>query len=326
MFTKITHEVRGKKVKIVFPEGMDDRIVEAVSQLKEDDIVEPIVLGVKEEVLALAKKIGVKFEGIEIIDPKTYEKFDVLLEQLVDIRKGKNTAEELGEWLCKGNYFGTMLVKAGLADGLVGGATYSTADTVRPSLQIVKTKPGVKSVSSSFVMARGGASGEKYIFSDCAIVVDPTSEQLAEIAVQSAETARVFGIDPKVAMLSFSTKGSAKSERADKVVEATKVLDEMNVDFEYDGELQFDAAFVESVGQKKAPESNVAGKATVFIFPSLEAGNIGYKIAQRLGNFEAVGPILQGLAAPINDLSRGCSVEDVYNLTLITASQALQQK
>lgn len=318
MFEQMISQIKGEKIKIVYPEGMDERIVEACSRLKEDDLVQPIIIGNPEEVKALADKIGVSIEGIELVDPSNYDQKEMLLKQLVEIRNGKNTEEELSAWLDKGNYLGTMMVKAGLADGLVGGATYSTGDTVRPSLQIVKTKPGISKVSSAMVMVR---EDEKYIFGDCAINIDPTSADLAEMAEECAKTARVFGIEPRVALLSFSTMGSGKSPQADKVANAKVILDGIETDFAYDGELQFDAAFVPSVGKKKAPNSTVAGNANTFVFPSLESANIGYKLVQRLAGFDAVGPVLQGLNAPINDLSRGCSVDDVYKLSIITAMQ-----
>jgi phosphate acetyltransferase len=318
MFEQMISQIKGERIKIVYPEGMDERIVEACAKLKEEDLLEPIIIGNPSEVKALAQKIGVSIEGIELVDPTSYEQKGMLLEQLTEIRNGKNTEEELTAWLEKGNYLGTMMVKAGLADGLVGGATYSTGDTVRPSLQIVKTKPGISKVSSSMVMVRGD---EKYIMGDCAINIAPTSEDLAEMAVECAKTAKVFGIDPRVALLSFSTMGSGKSPQSEKVANAKLILDQTETDFAYDGELQFDAAFVPSVGKKKAPNSEVAGSANTFVFPSLEAANIGYKLVQRLAGFDAVGPILQGLNAPINDLSRGCSVDDIYKLSIITAMQ-----
>src|SRR5699024_10032197 len=213
----------------------------------------------------------------------------------------------------------TMLVYMNQADGLVSGAAHSTADTVRPALQIIKTKEGIHRTSGVFVMVRGE---EKYLFADCAINIAPSSEELAEIAVASAETAELFAVDPRIAMLSFSTKGSAQSEETDKVRYAVNLAKEKQPHFAIDGELQFDAAFVPEVAGKKAPDSVLEGNANVFIFPSLEAGNIGYKMVERLGGFEAVGPVLQGLNSPVNDLSRGCSTEDVYNLALITAAQA----
>ncbi len=212
------------------------------------------------------------------------------------------------------------MVKAGLADGLVGGATYSTADTVRPALQLVKTKPGASIVSSALLMIK---NDEQLMFGDCAINPDPNAEQLAEIAIQSAETARVFGLEPRVGLLSFSTNGSASHDNVTKVQEAKKILDNKDVAFEYEGEIQFDAAYVPAIGEKKFPGSKVAGKVNTFVFPDLQSGNIGYKIAERLGGYEALGPVLQGLNAPINDLSRGCSADDIYKLAIITASQTL---
>lgn len=220
------------------------------------------------------------------------------------------------------NYFGTMLVYTGKADGLVSGAVFSTGDTVRPALQIIKTRPGVSRTSGAMLML--GQNGEKYMFADIAINITLEPQELAEVAVETAKTARIFDIDPKVAMLSFSTMGSAKHELAERVAEATKIAKELAPDLALDGEMQFDAAIAPEVGAKKAPNSPVAGKANVFIFPDLQAGNIGYKIAQRLGGYEAIGPILQGLNMPISDLSRGSNEEDIYKLSLITAAQALE--
>ncbi len=320
LFSIVKEKVAGKGLKIVFPEGLDERILRAVSRLKADNAVEPILIGNPDQVKSKAAELGVSLDGIEILEPATYPEFDLLVEKFVERRKGKATEEQARELLKDENYFGTMLVYVHKADGLVSGAAHSTADTVRPALQIIKTKPGVSRTSGAFIMVRGD---EKYVFADCAININLDAQGLAEVAVVSAETAKMFDIDPKVAMLSFSTKGSAKSEETEKVIEAVKLAKEMAPDLVVDGEFQFDAAFVPSVAAKKAPDSVIKGDANVFVFPSLEAGNIGYKIAQRLGNFEAVGPILQGLNAPVNDLSRGCNEEDVYNLALITAVQAL---
>ena len=241
--------------------------------------------------------------------------FDALLER----RKGKNTPEQVTEMLKDVSYFGTMLVYMGKADGMVSGAVHSTGATVRPALQIVKTKPGSHRISGAFLMIKGD---QRYIFADCAINIELDAPTMAEVAVQSAETAKLFGIDPKVALLSFSTKGSAKGDMVTKVADAAEKVHELAPDLAADGELQFDAAFVPEVGELKAPGSKVAGHANVFVFPSLEAGNIGYKIAQRFGGFTAVGPILQGLNAPIADLSRGCNEDDVYDVALITAARA----
>ena len=320
LFTKVQEKVAGKDVKIVFPEGMDERILVAVNNLAGNKVLKPIVVGNKEDIQAKAKELNLTLDGVDIFDPNTYEGMEELVQAFVERRKGKATEEQARKALLDENYFGTMLVYKGLADGLVSGAAHSTADTVRPALQIIKTKEGVKKTSGVFIMARGD---EQYVFADCAINIAPDSQDLAEIAIESANTAQMFDIDPRVAMLSFSTKGSAKSDETEKVAEAVKIAKEKAPELTLDGEFQFDAAFVPSVAEKKAPDSEIKGDANVFVFPSLGAGNIGYKIAQRLGGFEAVGPILQGLNMPVNDLSRGCNAEDVYNLALITAAQAL---
>jgi len=321
LFSVIKEKVTGKGVKIVFPEGLDERILRATVRLAQENILVPILLGDEKEIQQKAEALGLSLEGIEVINPHTYSDYDKLVDEFVERRKGKATREQALELLRDVNYFGTMLVYTKQADGLVSGAAHSTADTVRPALQIIKTRPGVKKTSGAFVMVRGD---EKYVFADCAINITLDAQDLAEIAVESARTARMFDIEPRVAMLSFSTKGSAKSEETEKVAEAARLAKELDPELVVDGEFQFDAAFVPSVAAKKAPGSVIQGDANVFIFPSLEAGNIGYKIAQRLGNFAAVGPILQGLNAPVNDLSRGCNEEDVYKLAMITAAQALK--
>ncbi|CAN7160574.1 phosphate acetyltransferase [Rossellomorea sp. LjRoot5] len=320
LFTTLTDKVKGKELKIVFPEGTDERILTAASRLSAAGILTPIVVGNVDEVNAKADQLGVKLDGCDVLDPASFAGMDELVKAFVERRKGKATEEDAKKILLDGNYFGTMLVYTGQAHGLVSGAVHSTADTVRPALQIIKTKEGVRKTSGVFIMVR---EDEKYVFADCAINITPDSQDLAEIAIESAKTADMFDIDPRVAMLSFSTKGSAKSPETEKVVEAVSLAKEKAPELTVDGEFQFDAAFVPSVAEKKAPGADIQGDANVFVFPSLEAGNIGYKIAQRLGNFEAVGPILQGLNAPVNDLSRGCNEEDVYKLALITAAQAL---
>jgi len=320
LFTGLKNKVSGQNSKIVFPEGLDERILTAVSRLASDKVMSPILIGNKSEIEAKAAEIGVSVDQVEIYDPHNFEGFDELVAAFVERRKGKATEEDARKILLDENYFGTMLVYTGKAQGLVSGAAHSTADTVRPALQIIKTKQGVKKTSGVFIMVRGD---EKYVFADCAINITPDSQDLAEIAIESAATAKMFDIEPRVAMLSFSTKGSAKSPETEKVMDAVTIAKQSKPDLTLDGEFQFDAAFVPSVAEKKAPDSVIKGDANVFVFPSLEAGNIGYKIAQRLGNFDAVGPILQGLNQPVNDLSRGCNADDVYKLALITAAQTL---
>ena len=326
LLSVLQDKLSGKNVKIVLPEGEDERVLIAATQLQKTDYVSPIVLGNKDNIKSLASKHALDLTQIEIIDPATSELKDELVDAFVERRKGKATKEQAVELLDNVNYFGTMLVYTGKAEGLVSGAAHSTGDTVRPALQIIKTKPGVSRTSGIFFMIKGD---EQYIFGDCAINPELDAQGLAEIAVESAKSAQSFGMNPKVAMLSFSTKGSAKSDDVTKVQEALKLAQEKAEADQLDhvvidGEFQFDAAIVPSVAEKKAPGAKIQGDANVFVFPSLEAGNIGYKIAQRLGGYDAVGPVLQGLNSPVNDLSRGCSTEDVYNLSIITAAQALQ--
>ena len=322
LFDEIAAKVKGQDKTIVFPEGADKRILGAAVRLKNDDLVEPILLGSKSEIEATANENNFDITGLQIIDPAAYPEADkkAMFDALLERRKGKNTPEQVEKMLEDVSYFGTMLVYMGKADGMVSGAVHSTGSTVRPALQIIKTKPNAHRISGAFLMQKGD---QRYIFADCAINIELDADTMAEVAVQSAETAKLFGIDPKVALLSFSTKGSAKGDMVTKVAEATEKVHEMEPELPADGEMQFDADVVPSVGELKAPGSKVAGHANVFIFPSLEAGNIGYKIAQRFGGFTAVGPILQGLNAPIADLSRGCSEDDAYKVAIITAAQAL---
>lgn len=322
LFADIKQQVGSHKPSIVLPEGTDERVLEAAVKLATDNVVEPIVIGNPDEIASLADKINVKIDDVTIYNPKTYAHLDAMVEAFVERRKGKATEEQARELLMDVNYFGTMLVYMEKADGLVSGAAHSTGDTVRPALQIIKTLPGIKRTSGVFIMVK---EDKKFVFGDCAINISPNEEELAEIATATADTAKLFGIDPKVAMLSFSTLGSASSQETQKVSAATKIAQESRPDLVIDGEFQFDAAFVPAVAQKKAPDSPLKGEANVFIFPSLESGNLGYKIAQRLGGYDAIGPILQGLNKPVNDLSRGCNVDDVYKLSLITAMQAITQ-
>ena len=330
MFENLVEILKANPRKIVYTEGADARILESAARLKKDGFLTPVLVGNVEEVKAAAAKGGFDIEGLEILDPLTYPGMDEMVDTMVELRKGKMSAEDCRAALSKGNYFGTMLVKMGKADALLGGATYSTADTVRPALQLVKTKKGANLVSSCFIMVRGE---EMLAMGDCAINISyedkldkegnvtlTAAAQLAEVAVETAKTAKVFGIDPKVAMLSYSTKGSGKGPAVDLVRNATAIAKEMAPDVAIYGEIQFDAAVSPVVGQLKFPGSKVAGYANTFIFPEIQSGNIGYKIAQRLGGFAAYGPILQGLNAPINDLSRGCDAEEVYQMSIITAA------
>ncbi|MGP6389332.1 phosphate acetyltransferase [Streptococcus dysgalactiae] len=325
LFGGLREKILGKNMKIVFPEGNDERVVRAAARLKFEGLLEPIILGQSEEVRSLLTKLGFADQDYTIINPNHYADFEKMKEAFVEVRKGKATLEDADKMLRDVNYFGVMLVKMGLADGMVSGAIHSTADTVRPALQIIKTKPGISRTSGVFLMNRENTS-ERYVFADCAINIDPTAQELAEIAVNTAETAKIFDIDPKIAMLSFSTKGSGKAPQVDKVREATEIAKGLNPDLALDGELQFDAAFVPETAAIKAPDSAVAGQANTFVFPDLQSGNIGYKIAQRLGMFDAIGPILQGLNKPVNDLSRGSSAEDIYKLAIITAAQAIESQ
>ena len=319
MFEKLIDILKNDPRKIVFPEGPDPRILEATARLHKDGFLTPVLVGNVDEVKAAAAAGNFDIEGVEIIDPATYPEMDAMVEKMVELRKGKMSAEDCHKALLQSNYFGTMLVKMGKADALLGGATYSTADTVRPALQLIKTKPGNKIVSSCFIMVRGE---EMLAMGDCAINITTDEDQLVEIAIETARTAATFGIDPKVAMLSYSTLGSGAGPDVDKVRNATAKIKELAPDLKVDGELQFDAAVSPVVAKTKCKGSPVAGQANTFIFPEIQSGNIGYKIAQRLGGFDAYGPILQGLNAPINDLSRGCNAQEVYSMAIITAALA----
>ncbi|MBQ8926842.1 MAG: phosphate acetyltransferase [Oscillospiraceae bacterium] len=336
MFDKLIANLRSSKKTIVFTEGNDARILSAASKLLKEELMGVILCGNADEVKKAAADGGFDITGAEIVDPATYPEMDALVAQMAELRRGKMTEDECRAALSKSNYFGTMLVKAGKADALLGGATYSTADTVRPALQIIKTKKGSNLVSSSFILFREkDGVEEKISMGDCAInlgytdrvdkegnVVLSAARQLAEVAVETARTAAFFGIDPKVAILSFSTYGSGKGGTVQLSHDAVAEARALDPTLTVDGEFQFDAAVSAEVARTKCPDSKVAGQANTFIFPLIEAGNIGYKIAQRLGGFEAYGPILQGLNAPINDLSRGCTADEVYKMAIITAGMA----
>jgi len=330
LLNKIHNMAKEAGKTIVLPEGTEERTLKAADYALTNGLAKIILLGNEQEIKKLAKKFGLlNIDKAEIIDPISFLEKSYFAEKLYELRKSKGlTLEQATKLVEDPLYLATLLIKEGRADGEVAGADNATGDVLRPAFQIVKTLPGVSAVSGAFIMIlpehkkQFGENGIM-VFADCAVNPDPTTQQLAEQAVESARTAKfIAGIEPRVAMLSFSTKGSAKHEKVDKVVEAVAIAKEMDPDLAIDGDLQADAAIIEAIGMKKAPGSKIAGKANVLIFPSLESGNIAYKLVQRLADADAVGPVLQGLAAPINDLSRGCSVEDIVNMIAITANQA----
>ncbi len=322
-FGAMIQKLKKDPKKIVLTEGSDPRILEAASRLLASNFLKPILLGNEDEIYLAAEEAGFNIRGAQIIDPSSYEKLDEMANAFYELRKNKGVTPEMAkETVSQANYFGTMLVKMGEADCLLGGATYSTADTVRPALQIIKTKPGNSIVSSCFILVRPSATGENEVLAmaDCAINIKPTEDELVEICKETISCGRIFGIDPKVAFLSYSTFGSGQGEDLAKMRNAAEKAKQACPDVLIDGELQFDAAVSPRVAKQKSPDSPVAGYANIFIFPDINSGNIGYKIAQRLGNFEAYGPILLGLNAQVNDLSRGCNALEVYSMAIITAA------
>lgn len=328
---QIIARAKEDKQRIVLPEGTEPRTLTAADKLIKDGVACPILLGNKTEILSLAKELGLaNIEKAEIINPAESDKRASYVDLLVELRKSKGlTREEAEELVNNPLYYGCLMVKAHDADGFVAGAINYTKDVLRPALQIIKTKPGIKCVSGAFLLFTKSQYGDNgfVLVADVAVTPRPSAQEMAEIAICSAETARdVCGIDPRVALLSYSTMGSGKGEDVDKVVEATRIAKEMAPDLAIDGELQADAALVEKVGKLKAPNSKVAGRANVLIFPSLEVGNVAYKMVERLGGATTIGPVFQGMAAPVNDLSRGCAAEDIYNLIAMTANQAISLK
>ena len=334
LIDQIIARAKSNRQRIVLPESLEERTIKAADLALADDLADIILIGNREEILALAAKLGLKhIEKATIIDPATSEKTPEYINLLYELRKNKGMTLEQAEKLVKTNplYFGCLIIKSGDADGQISGALSTTGDTLRPALQIIKCAPGITCVSGAMLMItqtpQYGEDGV-LVVGDVAVTPAPDANQLAQIAVCTAQTAKsVAGFaDPRVAMLSFSTKGSAKHEVVDKVVEATALAKQLDPQLKIDGELQADAALVASVGEKKCPGSEIAGKANVLVFPNLEVGNIAYKLVQRLGNADAIGPILQGIARPVNDLSRGCSVDYIYKMVAITACQAMDAK
>lgn len=332
LIKEIIAKAKSNKQRIVLPEGTEERTIRAADMLIADGVADIILIGNPSEIKQLAHKFALtNIEKATIVDPENYEKKEVYANLLFELRKAKGMTQEQAAKLVQNPlYIGCLMLKNGDADGELAGARNTTGDVLRPALQIVKTVPGISVVSGVFLMftktKQYGNDGLLF-FADCAVTPDPTAAQLAEIAVSTGHTARSFtDKEPNVAMLSFSSKGSAVHPMADKMIEATKLAQQLDPNMNIDGELQADAAIVESVGASKAPASKVAGKANVLVFPSLEVGNIAYKLVQRLGEAEAVGPILQGMAAPVNDLSRGCSIDDIYNMVALTANQAIALK
>jgi phosphate acetyltransferase len=324
----IKEKARNHNKRIVLPEGTEERTIKAANEVIAEGIAQIILIGNPDEIKKIAAQYGLNhIEKASIIDPVNHEKKSEYVDLMLQIRKSKGLTKEAAEKLIEDPlYLATLMIKNGDADGEVAGANNATGDVLRPAFQYVKTAPGISVVSGAFIMIlKDKEFGENglMVFADCAVHPNPTDKELAEIAVATGKTTRaIAGFEPRIAMLSFSTKGSASHEMVNKVVSATKIAREMAPDLQIEGELQADAAIIESIGQKKAPGSKIAGKANVLVFPSLETGNIAYKLVQRLAHAEAIGPILQGMAAPINDLSRGCSVSDIVNLIAITANQA----
>lgn len=310
--------LEGHPIRIMFTEGWDPRILRAARRLLDEQVLLPVLNGSREVIEEAAERLGISLQQMEIIDPKEYQRMDEMILRMVELRKGKLSALECYELLEQPNYFSTMCLAMDEVDGLLGGAAISTRDTLRAALQLIKTKQGCDIVSSSFLMIRGE---ERYIMGDCSLNIDPSVDELVDITMQCAKTATVFGIEPNVGLLSYSTFGSGAGISVDKVREAVKRLKRLPLPYEVDGEMQLDTAVVQEVADLKAPNCRIGGKVNTFIFPTLDAGNIGYKLLARFAGFEAVGPILQGMRKPLNDLSRGANEDEIYKMAIVTAAQ-----
>ena len=312
--------IKGKDVRIMFTEGWDLRVIKAAAALAKEHILIPVLNGPRDKIVQKAKENNIDLSAVEISDRNEYRRMDEMILKMVELRKGKLSALECCDLLEKEQYFATMCLAMDEVDGLVGGATISTRETLRAALQLIKTKQGCDIVSSSFLMTKGST---KYIVGDCSLNINPSVDELVDITMQCAKTAQVFGIEPRVGLLSYSTFGSGAGESVEKVKEAIKRLRRLPLAYEVDGEMQLDAAVAQEVAELKAPNSPIAGRVNTFIFPTLDAGNIGYKLMARFGGFEAVGPILQGMRKPLNDLSRGANEDEIYKMAIVTAAQKL---
>lgn len=310
--------IKGKGIRIVFTEGYDTRVMLAACKLKEDELLQPILYGERNKLISMAETLHLNLEGIELLDPNEFQEKEKMMLRMLELRKGKADRSTVETWINLPAYFCTMYVEMGYADGLLGGASTSTADTLRPIMQLVKTSLGNSIVSSCFMMNK---EDESYLFADCSLNIKPNVDELVEIALQTAQTAKSFHMKPSIAMLCYSTYGSGRGEDIDKMKEASLRLKNMPLDYEVDGEMQADCALNATVARMKAPTSVVGGHANVLVFPDLNAGNIGYKLVANLGHFEALGPILQGVRLPMNDLSRGATWQEIYKMALITALQ-----
>lgn len=320
----IKKNVVNKGVRIIYSEGEDSRVLQAVSKINKEKIAQPILLGSPEKIKTLAKQLKLNLSNIQIINPSNSPNLNNYAKEFYNLRKNKGLTENQAlDSVKKANYFGTMMLHSDQADGLISGAVYTTAETIRPALQIIKTKQDFKIASSFFIML---IKDKIYFFADCGINRDPSEEELSEIAINTASSAETFGIKPKVALLSFSTHGSAEGQSIDKVRKAAALAKKKRPNLLIDGEMQLDAAIVPEIAKRKYPQSPLKGQANILIFPNLDAGNIGYKLVERFSNSKAIGPIIQGLKKPVNDLSRGCNVEDIINVSIITAFTVIEEK